>query len=146
MMSLELPHITVLSKCDLIEDKRNLSRFLNADYKQKKVDFTDISHLAAFQAEQNRKEEPEKKKTKFEKKYELLSERIQTIVEDFSLISMLPLDIHDEETITDIIYHSDSIIQFNEAQESDEKDYLHAEARLNEASEGNDNDFYNDGQ
>lgn len=27
MMSLELPHVTVLSKCDLVEDKKNLSRY-----------------------------------------------------------------------------------------------------------------------
>lgn len=26
MMSLELPHVTVLSKCDLVEDKRSLSK------------------------------------------------------------------------------------------------------------------------
>jgi GPN-loop GTPase len=32
MMSLELPHITVLSKCDLIEDKKFLKRFLKMEY------------------------------------------------------------------------------------------------------------------
>lgn len=76
MMSLELPHLTVLSKCDLVEDKKNLSRFLNADYRQKKVDFDDISHIKAFAEEQS----GESNQTKFEKRYAGLSNRIRQIV------------------------------------------------------------------
>ena len=136
MMSLELPHLTVLSKCDLVEDKTNLSKFLNADYKQKKVDFDDISHIEEFRNETQGGAKTGGEGSRFESRYKKLSNSIKQIVEDFSLISMLPLDIKDEETITDIIYHCDQVIQFGESQEPDEQAYLHAEDKLNEAREG----------
>ena len=51
-------------------------------------------------------------------------------MEDFSLVSMLPLDTNEEDSITDIIYHCDQIIQYGENLESDEQSYLRAEAKL----------------
>lgn len=57
-------------------------------------------------------------------------------VEDFSMVSMLPLDINEEETMSDLIYHCDQIIQFGENQEADEKAYLHAEDKLNRDRNG----------
>lgn len=61
-------------------------------------------------------------------------------VEDFSLVSMLPLDAGDEDSMVDIIYHCDHLIQFGESQEADEKAYLHAEAKLNQADNEHEDD------
>ena len=55
---------------------------------------------------------------------------------------MLPLDAADEETISDIIYHCDHVIQFGDNQEADEKAYLHAEAKMNgEYTDNDDNEM-----
>lgn len=78
MMNLELPHITVLSKCDLVQDKTNLSRYLNTEYKQKKVDFDDISHIEQFRVESEKPAEPQ---SKFELKFYNLSQKIKQIVD-----------------------------------------------------------------
>lgn len=119
-----------------------MTRFLNAEYKQRKVDFDDISHIKQFAQE---KDDPDNN-PRFNEKYKRLTEKIRQIVEDFSLISMLPLDAADEETITDIIYHCDHIIQFGENQEADEKAYLNAESKLrqNTFGEGAEADDYMD--
>lgn len=77
MMNLELPHVTVLSKCDLVEDKQNLSKYLNADYKQKKVDFYDLSHMEQFRKEA---EEVPVPKSRFDLKFHNLSQKIKQIV------------------------------------------------------------------
>lgn len=76
MMSLELPHLTVLSKCDLVEDKVNLSKFLNADYKQKRVNFDDVSHIEKFRLET---QEPEKE-SRFGARFQKLTQSIKQIV------------------------------------------------------------------
>ena len=63
-----------------------------------------------------------------------------TQVEDYSIVSLLPLDVTDEETITDLIYHCDQVIQYGENREPDEKAYTHAEDRLNGVTEEDDGD------
>lgn len=51
---------------------------------------------------------------------------------------MLALDTSEEDTITDIIYHCDNVIQFGESQEPDEQAYLSAEAKLKKDAYGED--------
>ena len=51
---------------------------------------------------------------------------------------MLPLDTNEEDSITDIIYHCDQIIQYGESLESDEKAYLRAEDKLRRDAYGED--------
>ena len=50
MMSLGLPHITVLSKCDLYPDKEKLDSFLSLDNTPLTgpVDLEDDAHIRAF--------------------------------------------------------------------------------------------------
>lgn len=98
------------------------------------MDFDDVSHIKKFAQEKDEEE----KNAKFSQRYKSLTEKIRQIVEDFSLISMLPLDTNDDETITDIIYHCDHIIQFGESQEPDEGAYLNAEAKLKKDAFGED--------
>ena len=61
-------------------------------------------------------------------------------VEDYSIVSLLPLDINDEETISDLIYHCDHVIQYGEGKEADEKAYTHAESRMNGEPEDGEED------
>lgn len=52
-------------------------------------------------------------------------------MEDYSIVSLLPLDVTDEETISDLIYHCDHVIQYGENKEADEKAYTYAEDKMN---------------
>ena len=67
MMSLELPHLTVLSKCDLVEDKSSLSKFLNAEYRQKRVNFDDVSHIEKLRLEDAQPEQDSRFTARFQK-------------------------------------------------------------------------------
>jgi len=130
MMSLGLPHITVLSKCDLVEDKSHLDRYLNLEYKERLVDLEDDSHIKLLQQNKGDIDSTFKQPANpqfFSEKYLKLSERLREIVDNYSLVCLLPLDINDDETITDIIYHADNNIQFGENREADEGDYIKAE-------------------
>jgi hypothetical protein len=57
---------------------------------------------------------------------------------------MLPLDTADEETIGDIIYHCDNILQYGDHREADEKAYRHAESKMNGEAEEEEREREND--
>jgi len=68
---------------------------------------------------------------KFNDKYKKLTQKIKSIVEDYNMVSLLPMDINDPETVHDIIYHADSVIQYGELKEPEESAYFEAEDKLN---------------
>ena len=151
MISLELPHLTVLSKCDLVDDKKVLKRYVKLEYGKTFVDAGDDEHIKAFHAvggdvdKIDFKSLDEKKafekdqnysvKDKFNEKYKVLTDKIKDIVHDYNLVSLLPLDVTEPESIQEIIYHADNIMQFGELKEPEENAYLEAENRLNEGQD-----------
>lgn len=98
------------------------------------VDLDDDSHIKAFQdsdGDVDKAFKPVAAPPKFfSKKYEKLSKRIREIVDEYSLVSMLPLDCSNDETITNIIYHADNNIQYGEGKEADESNIKAAEERM----------------
>lgn len=48
------------------------------------------------------------------RKHRRLSEAIGTLIEDFSLVRFIPLNIDDEENISDLLMTIDNIIQYGE--------------------------------
>jgi len=94
MMNLGLPHVSVLSKCDLVMDKKQLKKF--------------IKHLE--DVDLNKNELP----SSFSDKYIELTKAVKSVIEEYNLVSLLPLDITDEETVKTILYHADSILQYDE--------------------------------
>ena len=136
MMSLGLPHITVLSKCDLVEDKMHLEKYLAMEYKQRIVDLDDDAHiksLADNKGDIDKVFPHEREPQFFSKKFYRLSERLREIVEAYNLVCLLPLDINNEETIRDVIYHADNNIQFGDDREADESNIKKAEQHMNDA-------------
>ena len=143
MVSLELPHITVLSKCDLVDDKKVQKRYTKQQYGKNYVDAGDEEHIKAYH-EANGKvdninfdkldEEKQLKQDanyavndKFNDKYKRLTDKIRDIVNDYNMVSLLPMDINEPETVHDIIYHADTVIQYGELKEPDENAYFEAE-------------------
>ncbi len=104
MAQLELPHISVLSKCDLLPDKKALDKVLEPD--------TD-SLLASLNADSHAGMRP-------------LNSAIAELVEEYSMVCFTPLDISDEDSVERVVALVDTAMQYGEDVEP--KDLLPEEA------------------
>ncbi|KAJ8027243.1 GPN-loop GTPase 2 [Holothuria leucospilota] len=87
MLQMELPHVNVLSKVDLIESYGKLA--FNLDFYTEVLDLSFLTdHLA---------EDP------FLKKFKKLNEVITGVVQDYSLVSFSTLNIKDKESILNLM-------------------------------------------
>lgn len=87
MLQMELPHVNILSKIDLIEQYGRLA--FNLDYFTEVLDLRHLlSHL---------EEDP------FLKKFKKLNEAMIGLVEDYSLVSFLTLNIQDKDSVLNVI-------------------------------------------
>lgn len=101
MILLELPHINILSKIDLVANeysKRKLKRFLNPD-----------SILLVDSANQETN-------ARFHK----LNQSIAQLVDDFGMVQFLPLEAENPDSVSTIISYIDDVTQWAEAQEPKE--------------------------
>ncbi|EMR09490.1 hypothetical protein PNEG_02079 [Pneumocystis murina B123] len=101
MVLLEIPHINIMSKMDLIQSqirKSDLKRYLNPD------PFLLIDEV-------NSKTNP---------RYHDLNKAIIQLIDDFHMVSFLPLDIHNEGSIEMILAYIDDCTQWDEDQEPKE--------------------------
>lgn len=111
MVNLELPHVNLLSKMDLlsVSARKRLDRFLEPD-----------SHLILGDLELCGI-------TAFNEKHRKLSETIGKIIEDYSLVRFIPLNLKDPESISDVLITIDNVIQFGEDQDIKTKDFDEAD-------------------
>lgn len=65
----------------------------------------------------------EQRDTKWYEKHRNLSEAIGRLIEDFSLVRFYPLNIQDEESVTDLLVTIDNIIQYGEDNDVKTKDF-----------------------
>lgn len=101
MILLELPHINVLSKLDLIKDdfnKKSLKKFLNPD---------PLLLADTVNDETN-------------PRFHKLNETIAHLVDDFGMVQFLPLQAKNPESIATILSHIDDVTQWAESQEPKE--------------------------
>ncbi|KAK7087703.1 GPN-loop GTPase 3-like [Littorina saxatilis] len=96
MVSLEIPHVNIMAKLDLLskKDKKKLDRYLDPD----------VGTLLAEEFDD----------TKFGHRYKALNTAMAAMIDDFSLVRFLPLDPTDEDSINDVLIHIDSAIQYGE--------------------------------
>ena len=59
----------------------------------------------------------------FDEKYHALTEALGKVLDDYSLVKYFPLDITDEENISDLLLMIDNVIQFGEDQDVKVKDF-----------------------
>lgn len=118
MVNLEIPHVNVLSKMDLLNKKarRQMERYLEPD-------------IYLLDEESNQK---------WSKKYRLLSETIAKLIDDYSLVRFMPLDINDEDSIENLMLTIDNAIQYGEDLDVRTKDF---DTDVPEA----DNEYYSGG-
>lgn len=87
MLHVELPHVNLLSKMDLIEHYGKLA--FNLEYYTEVLDLSYLlGHLAS---------DP------FFRHYRQLNEKLVQLIEDYSLVSFIPLNIQDKESIQRVL-------------------------------------------
>ncbi|XP_056635852.1 GPN-loop GTPase 3 [Diorhabda sublineata] len=111
MVNLELPHINLLSKMDLLSKgaKKRLDRFLEPDSHFILGDIESCGYSA------------------FNTKHRKLTEAIGKLIEDYSLVRFIPLNLKSLESIGDVLLTIDNVIQFGEDQDVKTKDFEEVE-------------------
>ncbi|MCJ1483297.1 ATP binding protein [Schaereria dolodes] len=124
MIMLEVPHVNVLSKMDLIKGsvpRKQLKRFLDPDTSLLDDDPTD-SDAAIASAAQTRGVAAAADPLASESlmaggSFKRLNRAVAQLIDDFSMVSFLQLDAQDEDSVGAILSYVDEAIQFHEAQE-----------------------------
>ncbi|XP_053693668.1 GPN-loop GTPase 3 [Sabethes cyaneus] len=105
MVNMELPHVNILSKMDLLSktSKGQLDKYLEPDPQALLGEVTNESSWG--------------------RKYRKLSETIGLLIEDFSLVRFTPMNINDEENIADLLLMIDNVIQYGEDADVKTRDF-----------------------
>ncbi|KAI0506818.1 GPN-loop GTPase 3 like protein [Xylaria bambusicola] len=130
MIMLEVPHINILSKMDLVKDqvrKKDLKRFINPDSALLEDDPAEVARRAAEgknsldEAEEDASADLQDKDTLMRGTgFRRLNKAVADLIESFSMISYLKLDVQDEDSVGAILSYIDDCIQYHEAQEPKE--------------------------
>jgi GTPase SAR1 family protein len=111
MLMLEIPHVNILSKMDQVRDmvtRRELRRFANVDVQLLQKDEEDVG------APTN----PMSKDALMSGgSFNQLNRAVAQLIDDFSMVSFLQLDVSDEDSVAGVLSHIDDAIQYHEAQE-----------------------------
>jgi len=119
MIMMELPHVNILSKMDLLKGQINntqLKKFVDPDANLMDEEDTGRSELVAhdvLDAEDPKETDQLMTGGSFQK----LNRAVARLIDDFSMVSFLKLDANDEESVGDILSYIDDAIQYHEAQE-----------------------------
>ena len=92
MMNLELPHVNLMSKVDLVDEKGVLEPLLGHGHDVLAGEWHD----------------------RLLPKFRPLNEQIARLLEDYSMVSFHPLDISDEDSLAYVLYTVDTAVQYGE--------------------------------
>uniref|UniRef100_A0A0E0P0F6 GPN-loop GTPase 3 n=1 Tax=Oryza rufipogon TaxID=4529 RepID=A0A0E0P0F6_ORYRU len=92
MIQLELPHINILSKMDLVSNKKDVEEYLNPE-------------AQVLLSQLNRQMAP---------KFGKLNKSLAELVDDYSMVNFIPLDLRKESSIQYVLSHIDNCIQYGE--------------------------------
>ncbi|KAI4326338.1 hypothetical protein MLD38_031662 [Melastoma candidum] len=101
MVQLELPHVNILSKMDLVRNKRDVDEYLNPDPQ-------------FLLSELNKRMAPQ---------FQKLNKSLAELVNDYSMVSFIPLDLGKESSIQYVLSQIDCCIQYGEDAEVKVKDF-----------------------
>jgi GTPase SAR1 family protein len=109
MIQISLPHLTVMTKCDLIS-KTNTYKEIEEGMSPEDL----VEELTPF----------------YGKKIDKLNNLMIEFVKNFSLVGLKTLNPNDEESINAVLYEADMILQYYDSQEPRESDYANAEKNM----------------
>lgn len=119
MIMLEVPHVNILSKMDLVKgsmSRKELKRFIDPDTSLLDDDPSDSS--AATASAQLAGSDPSAADSIMAGgSFKRLNRAVAQLIDDFSMISFLQLDVQDEDSVGAILSYIDDAIQYHEAQE-----------------------------
>ena len=122
MIMLEIPHVNVFSKMDLVKGsvpRKELKRFIDPDSSLLDDDPAE-SHAMAASAEVLGADPSGAESMMAGGSFKRLNRAVAQLIDDFSMVSFLQLDVQDEDSVGAILSYIDDAIQFHEAQEPKE--------------------------
>lgn len=122
MIMLEVPHVNVLSKMDLVKGmmpKKQFKRFVDPDTSLLDDDPTD-SAAALTSANDPGSDPAAPSSVMAGGSFKKLNRAVAQLIDDFSMVSFLQLDAQDEDSVGAIVSYIDDAIQYHEAQEPKE--------------------------
>jgi GTPase SAR1 family protein len=109
MIQMELPHLTIMTKCDLISKTKLYNKIEDG------IETGDlIKELSPMMG----------------KKMSKLNNVLINFVENYSLVQFNTLNLNDEESISAVLYNADNVLQYFESQEPREDIFDNAEKDL----------------
>lgn len=117
MIMLEVPHVNIMSKMDLVKgqvSKRELKRFLDPD-----TSLLDDDPETAVE-DDGRGDVGDTDTMMKGKSFARLNKAVAGLIDSFSMVSYLRLDVQDEDSVGSILSYIDDAIQFHESQEPKE--------------------------
>lgn len=115
MIMLEVPHVNILSKMDLVKGqvgKRELKRFLDPD-----TTLLDDEVDAGGEGDDGSGVVGDAQTMMKGNSFKRLNKAVAGLIDSFSMVSYLKLDVQDEDSVGSILAYIDDAIQFHEAQE-----------------------------
>lgn len=97
MMHMELPHVNLLSKMDLAEKYGDFD--FNLEFYTDVLDLQKLMDCIPSNS--------------FNKKYKKLNQRISEVVQEYSLVSFLPVQVEDKESMVTVLNHVDRANGYN---------------------------------
>jgi GPN-loop GTPase len=113
MVALELPHVNVLTKCDLLSEEevdRTLSLGSATELWEREQDRTSLlpaNYEEGTTDEQRRLERRRRHRQR-------LTNSISQFLDDYSMVSFVPLNVRDEESVDHVLACVDNTIQYGE--------------------------------
>lgn len=120
MIMLEVPHLNILSKMDLVKDqmrKKDFKRFITPDTTLLEDDPSDILRKKAGIQVDVHSDPKDKDALMSGSTFKRLNTAVASLIESFSMVNYLKLDCTDEDSVQAILSYIDDLIQYHEAQE-----------------------------
>ena len=153
MVTLEIPHINVMSKVDLLDKaaRKNMKRFLDPDAfcLLEDEDDNDDDHdhdLPATGSNPSSSTSSHSSSTPhpLKRRFRQLTNALAHVVDDFSLVRFIPLNITDENSIEEVFYSVNSAIQYGEDHDVREMPDVDDDDDVDSGMPEEDRDFYRD--
>jgi GPN-loop GTPase len=119
MLMMELPHVNILSKMDMVKGRvarRELKKFIEPDISLLQ-DAPDSGLLYEYKDGLDNGDPSSMKSVMSGDSFARLNRAVGRLIDDFSLVSFLKLDVQDEDSVGAVLSFIDDAIQFHEAQE-----------------------------
>lgn len=111
MIMLEMPHLNIVSKMDQVKNlmgRQELKRFINVD----------VQLLQEESPDGETGGDPSSKGAMMSgSSFQKLNRVVAQLIDDFSMVNFIPLDVQDEDSVGAVLSYIDDAIQYHEAQE-----------------------------